>query len=263
MNRTNLKAAAAKLKDAFAPASTRKAWELMKEMGTHPEFALPGHDVRSDKKMRDLIEGGADLTLRDRNGWTMLMRASFFGAAAAVPALLEKGADVHARELKVEGEDCTRQSAIILAAMKGHADIVRMLLKAGADPNDADTNGMTALHYVWDAHTVETLLRAGANLEGRDKWGCTPLIRAAQGEIPDGLEVMLKWGASLEAKDNEGNNALHYAQNMPHPRYEVVRALVAKAYTEDAAEKLPIVQESFSVKKPLTLKPGNTHKFAR
>ncbi|MEZ0222924.1 MAG: ankyrin repeat domain-containing protein [Alphaproteobacteria bacterium] len=258
-----LKKAAAKLKQTFASASTRKAWELMEEMGTHPEFALPGHDVRSNRKMLDLIAAGADLTLHDRNGWTMLMRASFFGCAAAVPALLEKGADVHAREIKVEGEGYTRQSAIILAAMKGHADIVGMLLKAGANPNDADTNGQTALHFAWDADTVETLLRAGADLERRDNWGRTPLILQAHGEISEGLDVMLKWGASLEAKDNEGNNALAYAQQMPHPRYEALRERVVKAYNADAAEKLPVVQESFSVRKPLTLKPRNTHKFAR
>jgi hypothetical protein len=41
----------------------------------------------------------------------------------------------------------TGQTALNLAARHGHAEIVTLLLEAGAEPDHADVDGWTALRY--------------------------------------------------------------------------------------------------------------------
>jgi ankyrin repeat protein len=88
-------------------------------------------------------------------------------------------------------------TALMLAAAKGHAAIVDMLLSAGALLEIANESGHTAFHYVCspaegetDAHVkcMELLVLAGCNIKAADKdgvlggmwarkYGCTILRR--------------------------------------------------------------------------------------
>ena len=54
---------------------------------------------------------------------------------------------------------------MILAARNGRNDFVSLLLEKGADPDAADNDGRTAMHYASEAgftEIVEMLLMAGA-----------------------------------------------------------------------------------------------------
>lgn len=68
------------------------------------------------------------------------------------------------------------------AAREGHADIVQLLLAAGADPNAATRAGRaTPLHraaYTGSAAVVRLLLSGGADPTARDSDGQTPLHKA-------------------------------------------------------------------------------------
>src|SRR5439155_17916139 len=77
--------------------------------------------------IRTLVEGGADANNQTTNGTTALMLASAAGKADAVTALLEKGANVNAKE-NVKGE-----TALTFAAAYGRADVVRELIAHHAD----------------------------------------------------------------------------------------------------------------------------------
>lgn len=67
-----------------------------------------------------------------------LFDAAINGQAVAVRALLEKGADVNAK-------DSDGATALILAAYYGYADVVKVLIEKGADLNVKDRAGQTAL----------------------------------------------------------------------------------------------------------------------
>lgn len=76
--------------------------------------------------VRALLQSGADVNARDRYGQTALMLAAHRGHAAIVEVLIEHGADL----------DVTAKyalSALMLAVIGGHAEIARMLVQAGAD----------------------------------------------------------------------------------------------------------------------------------
>lgn len=76
----------------------------------------------------DAMEKAAPPQTKATGGTTALMVAAINGHAEVVKALLAKRADANLT-------DRVGMSALTQAAWKGHTEIVRILLKAGADPN--------------------------------------------------------------------------------------------------------------------------------
>ena len=82
------------------------------------------------------LKVGADITVKDTNGWTPLHYAAQEGCGVA--ALIDRGADVHARS----NDGVT---PLMDATRKGHLEAARTLVAAGADVNAVDDNGYTVL----------------------------------------------------------------------------------------------------------------------
>ena len=104
------------------------------------------------------------------DGFTALHFAAFFGRPDAASLLIERGAEVDAF-----GRGWMTGTAIHSAASRKHADLVGILLEAGANPNVRQSAGWTPLHAAamnGDLSSVELLLASGAdpaatNEEGR------------------------------------------------------------------------------------------------
>jgi len=65
-----------------------------------------------------------------------LITVAYQGDVKTGIAQLDEGADVNAR-------DCDGDTALMLAAERGHIELVKVLLKNGADVNAANLNGET------------------------------------------------------------------------------------------------------------------------
>jgi hypothetical protein len=98
---------------------------------------------QSAKKADVLVEldGGADVTARDRDGRTPLHYAASNGTHADIQALLDAGADLMARD-KIWGS-----TPLHWAAQSGTSVSLRALLDAGADAKAKNKNGKTP----WDS----------------------------------------------------------------------------------------------------------------
>src|SRR5690606_13230006 len=116
--------------------------------------------------IRELVAHGADVNARSnleewerqrtaepRDKWlppgglTPLLFAAREGCVAAVPVLLELGAEL----------DATTPDGItgsIIALINGHYDVAYTLVEAGADPNLVDYTGRSALYAAVDFNTM-------------------------------------------------------------------------------------------------------------
>ncbi|MDD9901153.1 MAG: ankyrin repeat domain-containing protein [Alphaproteobacteria bacterium] len=99
-----------------------------------------------------IINSDIDVNMQCRDGKTLLMNtASLSKSIDTTLALIEKGADIHARNEKGE-------TAIICAARTSHTDAILALIKSGADVNAQDNDGKTALMYAADNGHTPTIL---------------------------------------------------------------------------------------------------------
>jgi ankyrin repeat protein len=95
------------------------------------------------------------------DGFTPLHLASFFSQPAAVEELLKNGADPNA--VATNG---SKLAVINSAAASNNAELVKMLLREGANPDSQQAGGFTALHAAAqhnNAEMVQALLDSGAD----------------------------------------------------------------------------------------------------
>jgi ankyrin repeat protein len=170
----------------------------------------------SARVVHALLEHGADVTLRDRNGLTVLQVAldcpltqDKVAIAAIIDALLLNGADPLARYA-----DGTTLLHLAVGPGLGLARVGQQLLKYGVKIDELDNAGNTALHAAIHSRScVAMLLKHGANAHMVNHRGDTVLLHALRTsnrqQEPD-LEQLIKVSRP-RTTDSGGNTALHLA----------------------------------------------------
>jgi ankyrin repeat protein len=135
-------------------------------------------------------------------------------------ALLDAGADANAG-FRSAGDDPEWESAIYGAAgVAHHAELTRLLLDRGADPNDNETAYHAAETY--DNAAMQVLVESGRlNAAGLS----TLLLRKTDWHDYEGLVWLLEHGAVANASTQWGKTALHNAI-LSDNRLEIVRLLL-------------------------------------
>jgi ankyrin repeat protein len=124
------------------------------------------------------------------------------------------------------------------AAENRDAAAVAALLKTKADPNVAQTDGMTALlwaSYHDDLATAQLLINAGANVKASNRYGVTALTLACTNGDGPLVKLLLDKGADPNNVQNGGVTALMTASRTG--RLDVVQALLASNANVDAKER--------------------------
>ena len=195
-----------------------------------------------------LVSKGANLEAQGSGGETPLITATqSLRAETAIKALLGEGADIDGRETAKE-----RGSPLANAAFRGCVTAVEVLLGAGANPNDVYTRGRSVLHIAVEGifpssingrgdiyerrgrsmDIVRALIKAKACVNAQDDHGGTALHYAvAKGET-DIVKALLDGGADPNARDGKGNTPLHYGaqtcfSGRSPPPVEMLAMLVA------------------------------------
>lgn len=141
---------------------------------------------------RMLVTAGANLETAEPQGWTPLMVAVYNGHSQVVGILLNKGADLSV-------VDKRGNTALIMSAGYGHVAVTRMLVNAGADLDAADSAGFTPLHVAAvndHSEVIKTLASAGANPDSRTPTGETPLFMAAERGHVGAISELLRANAN-------------------------------------------------------------------
>ncbi|EPE24221.1 Ankyrin repeat-containing protein [Glarea lozoyensis ATCC 20868] len=132
-----------------------------------------------------------DVNIKDKYGYTALSLASFEKQKRVVDTLVSSRfsglIDLNAREITAG------RSALILAAKKNHAEILKTLLNAGADPDLRD-------------------LRKG-----------TAIFRSIEGRALESFKLLLSYQVDTKLKDERGRTLMHHAAE--HNRVEMIELL--------------------------------------
>ena len=145
------------------------------------------------KRVRQLLEAGVNVNTFLENGANALIYAIIKGRTRVVRLLLERGADpsTKARTGKYAGNSFPLH-ALAVAAEHGHLEIVRMLIRAGAQVNNSITFNQDALSAAASrGHTevVRELLTAGHQID--DGVGLKALRAAINHSMTQGPALLL------------------------------------------------------------------------
>jgi ankyrin repeat protein len=153
-----------------------------------------------------LIDKGADVNAKNRRKSTPLHWAVH--DEAKVRLLLSKGANVNARQ--VQG-----RTPLYLAAMLGNSvPTMRLLLASRADPNVASANGQTPLMLAAARGNVEAmqlLIESGAEVNAKDGAGETALMAACTGGNVRAVQFLIEHGADVKVRSKRNETALGFA----------------------------------------------------
>ncbi len=225
-----------------------------------------GASPSSEKIIQSLKNNGANVMALDKNGRTPLHRFCAHEALIARNVKQKNRALAHGA-LTIDPRD--RKKMILLALSKGHgfnvnardksgATALHLACKAGnlkvamilmtdhqAKPNVADKKGRTPFHYaVIDGkmEMIRALYVADADINARDKQGCTPFFLLERNGKPldpkirkeVGQLLLVDLGANPEIGNNKGEKApVRFA-------YELDAAEAAAIIAEAVAEVAPV-----------------------
>lgn len=175
-----------------------------------------------------LLAHRAKLDPRDRLGQTPLIVAAYSSHITPLIALWKAGADVNSK-------DYGGFTALMYTSLVGNANdvsIVRWLISAGAKVNAQSLDGNTALYEACiyaRFKAISVLLKASADPNIANKDGVTPLMRVCDSgdtdvidspektEIVASVIMLIAHGANIWKHDRDGKTALDYA--MSRQRY--------------------------------------------
>jgi ankyrin repeat protein len=145
---------------------------------------------------------------------TVLMNAVKNNDVALVRELISQGININ--EL-----DANKDVPLIIAAYKGYTEIVKLLLKAGADVSVVDP-GMkaTALHaaaYAGNAEVAKLLIEYKIDVNKQGPYnGYTALHDAVWQNNIETAQVLIEAGANLNMKSHTGETPLEFAKSRNH-----------------------------------------------
>ncbi|XP_076219482.1 ankycorbin isoform X1 [Aptenodytes patagonicus] len=150
---------------------------------------------------------GASATKQDSEGKTAFHLAATKGHAECLRIMVTHGADVTA-------QDGAGHSALHLAAKNSHPDCIKRLLQSKCPADSTDNSGKTALHYAAACgclQAVQLLCEHKCPINIKDLDGNISLLLAVQNGHMEVCKYLLDHGADINTRDKNGRTALMMA----------------------------------------------------
>jgi ankyrin repeat protein len=199
--------------------------------------------ARTGRKVAEvLIAAGADVNARNKDGTTPLAIALRRGNVETARALIAAEAQkvvMKNRSPRIRVEYESKHEAVLHLAIAGRSEMpwrqvpsdaepnvaefrrewVELLLANGADPNERDEEGNTALSAALlrgDERLARLLIAHGCDVNACNPGGTTALHLAAAGGRGELISLLLAKGADVNAQDVDGDTPLHSAALRGH-----------------------------------------------
>jgi hypothetical protein len=223
------------------------------------------------EQVKSLISAGADLTTKNRLGWTLLQTAIQYHRTEIITLLIDKGADVNARDnrgrtalhfavdtgqkavveqliakgVEINATDRQYINALSLSKQKGQTEITELLIKHGAKEPDLDQlradrlYSMDGLRGAGPNQNSGRLTRPGTMNRNIGQSSVAVDLLADPNEIKtrvktfDGLEKSVK-----EISDKNHNEIRHWQQT----RYDN-RTILLRAVDKQFEEEIDFIQK--------------------
>jgi ankyrin repeat protein len=172
--------------------------------------------------------------LRDLLNVTSAVPERILLALSIVLALFAFGSPLNA----VAAADAPADPSVASAAEKADWPRVEALLKAHADPNGAQVDGMTALHWAAqhdNADVARLLIAAGASATSANRYGVTPLSLACTNGNAQIVQMLLAAGADPNSTLRGGETVLMTASRVG--RVDAVKALLDAGAKVEAKDR--------------------------
>lgn len=256
---------------------------------------LPSCKQRGEAEKSDLSEAGYQLTTAD---WFRASRDNdasalkkFTSAGFAVGTLDDAGdSALHAaaaagaqdsadfllnRGLSVDLRGAAKRTPLMAAVIGHQTEMVRWLLRQGADPSLKDEEGFKPLMLavregskgavaelapynrgdldpalllaalVGRAEVIDELTNYGASIYARMDDGRTPLMIAAENGHAEAVELLLDIGSSRFTVSSDGRTAADFAENFPEIAALIVREPVADEMSLESPEEIADTMAAF------------------
>ncbi|MBT9588317.1 ankyrin repeat domain-containing protein [bacterium] len=178
-------------------------------LGKSGRNALMGAAVTNNLDMAVwLLERNANPNLMGSDGWNPVLLAADHDHVEMVSLLAQWRADLGAT-------NDLDQNCLHVAAWQDYQDTARRLIELGIEVDYCDSSGNTALHLA-ASEPVPAMIELLASVlpvdVRNDCTESTPLMLAAESDLVENLETLLRLGADPEARDLRGKRALDYAK---------------------------------------------------
>jgi len=169
-------------------------------------------ELDDGRAVSQMVAAGVDPNALDARGRSALAIAIKEDSDKAVKSLLATPT------LALNARSKNGETPLMLAAIKGRLDWVQAMVKRGAPINQ---EGWTPLHYACsgpDNGVAAWLISQGAEINARSPNGSTPLMLAAGYGALDLTPVLLKAGADVSLRNQQGMNAADFARKADRER---------------------------------------------
>lgn len=197
-----------------------------------------------------LIQNGADVNVRGRDGGTPLHSAAFLGQTGTAELLIRNGADVNAKNHKGETPsdaataDWKATQFVVTFLLKteldkdkvqaGRAEVIERLRQHGATvKTKGGGDKLCSAVKSGDIQTVKVQVENGVDVNARDsEFQVTALSWAALQGHTEIAALLIERGADVNAKNQDGATALHSAAFLG--RTEIAELLIQKGANVNA-----------------------------